>query len=183
MAEGNLVAIVGIGAGALVALASPAITARATNRGQRRLFAHQKALADRSELREVLDHTSAAIAALERDLADLHIAYVARSGGADRCNPELAAIEEALHALELLCARVAIRLGEASPAFVAAEEARSRSEAIATGISNHLILSDIEPAPSSRAIETEIGLVRAAGAVFLVAARELVGSVAFQGGA
>jgi hypothetical protein len=178
--DSNLVAIVGVGAGALVALAAPTITARATTRGQRRLFEHQRNLADRRELREVLDHTIEAIAEMERPLGALHLAYV--SGDyAGVVEDSLGPADEAVRRLELCCARIAIRLGNEAAAYLACNEVRSLAEAIVSKINRHLTLPDISPSPSSRALQGEMDEIREATSRFIAEAETLVGSHVIAG--
>jgi hypothetical protein len=179
VAEANLVAIVGVGAGAVVALAGPAITARATSRGQRRLFAHQRHLDDRRELRSLLDRTIESISEVEHTLGALHLAYVAGEYAGVLEGP-LGRAGEAVRRLELLCVRVAIRLGEEDPAYRACEEVRTHAEAVVSAIDRHLTLPDVYPEPSSRALQEEIDGIREATSRFAAAAKELVGFEAVE---
>jgi hypothetical protein len=174
VADANLVAIVGIGAGALVALGGPAITARATTRGQRRLFAHQRHLDDRRELRSLLDQTIETIAEVERRLAALHLAHVAGEFAGVVEGP-LGRSGEAVRQLELLCIRVAIRLGEDAPAYRDCKEVATHAEAVVSAIDRHITLPDVYPEPSSRALLGEIDGIHDATSRFAAAAKAVVG--------
>lgn len=179
MAEANVVAIVGVSAGALVAVVGPIITARATSRGQRRLFAHQRHLADRRELRELLDHAVEAIAVLQRRLDQLHLVYVSGEF-AGLVEEPLGQAAKAMRDLELLGARVALRLGGAAPVYLAFEKVHSSGEWIISGIDRHLTLPDVFAAPSSREQEEKITAINGAIGDFVAAARDLVGAELFR---
>ena len=112
MADSNLVAVVGVSAGALVALLGPVITARATDQGQTRKFSHEERLEDRCELRELLDRAVEVTAEVEEAVSKLHVAYLERGDSSSACAPALAAAREALRKLDLVAARLSIRRGD-----------------------------------------------------------------------
>lgn len=179
MAEANLVAIVGVSAGALVALASPLITARATTRGQRRLFIHQRHLADRRELRELLDQAIETISVVQGAIGDLSLDYTLNlDSDGDRSAFGVAA--DTVHGLEMLCARVAIRLGEDAAAYRACQEVASCAVEFVSAHAAYIADPDHEPMPSREQAMAAIQEIQAITPVFLAAATALVGSELFE---
>ncbi len=180
MAESNTVAIVGVSAGALVALLGPVITARATDRGQKRKFRHEERRTDRQELRKVLDRAVEVIAEMELAISRLHATYLERGDSASACGPALAAAGESLRQLDLAAARLSIRRGDAADVTVLCREISAHGEAVVGAISRYLTLPAHTEAPSSRGLEAEIGEIEAGSRRFVAAAKELVGSEIFE---
>jgi hypothetical protein len=180
MADSNLVAVVGVGAGALIALLGPVITARATNQGQKRKFSHEERLEDRRELRELLDRAVEEIAEVEEAVSQLHVAYLEHGDSASACASALADARGALRKLDLVAARLSIRRGDEADITARYREVGAHGEIVLGRISRYLTLPAHAEAPSSTAIGTEISEIEAARGRFVAAAKELVGSRIFE---
>jgi hypothetical protein len=177
MADSTAVAIAGVTAGAAVAIASPLITWRATKAGQQRLFRHQSRLADRQELRVLLDEAVEAMNKVERALRKLVAAYGESEGPEElRAAKSLARSAKAIHRLESVGVRLAIRLEQPDELTESCREACAHGLAVLGAVNRHAVLPSVTDPPRFQFLADELAALEREAERFAALAQRRFGA-------
>jgi hypothetical protein len=176
MADSTAVAIVGVSAGALVALVSPIINGRQITAGQKRKFEHDEWLADRRELRVLLDDTLAGIDGVEWVLSELVAIYGEQGPKREAYASALRNSHEAFRSLERINARLTIRLGGEDQLVVELGRAIGHARRVVDAINRFLVVPMVSEPPGLGMLRGELNGIEAAAKQFAGAAKTLVGA-------
>jgi hypothetical protein len=176
MADSTAVAIVGVSAGALVALVSPIINGRQITAGQKRRFEHDEWLADRRELRVLLDDTLAGIANVERALGELVAIYGEQGPEREAYVSALHDSHEAIRSLERTNARLTIRIGIEGQLPVELDRALGHARHVISAINRFLVVPMVSEPPGMASLRSELHGIETASRQFAKAAKDLVGA-------
>jgi hypothetical protein len=176
VADSTVVAIVGVSAGAAVALFAPMITARATTAGQKRRFEHEERIEDRRELRVLLDDALAAIDAAAGKLGELIAVYGSRGLEREAYEPVLRETDAAVGRLERLRARLAIRLGQDHELASEVGAAVGHGRRVINAVNRYLAVPMVTEPPGLGMLGTEAEQLNVVTERFVRSARKLVGA-------